>query len=86
MTKEKKKALNFDTDLTYPKLLKFLHESKSKGYKTFNIVTDDNESIYSQPFEELATCEGQVFFSEDKIEELAQRELGKRLRVIQQEK
>ncbi len=86
MTEEKKKALNFDTDLTYPKLLKFLHESKSKGYKTFNIVTDDNESIYSQPFEELATCEGQVFFSEDKIAEIVHKELDKRLGVLQQEK
>ncbi len=86
MTKEKKKALDFDTDIIYPKLLKFLYESKSNRYKTFNVVTDDNDSIYPLSFEELATCEGQVFFSEDKIEEIVQRKLGKRLGTIQQEK
>ena len=84
MNEEKKKDLDF-TDIVYLKLLKFLHESKSNGYKTFNVVTDDNDSIYPLSFEELATCEDQVF-SEDKIEELAQRELGKRLRVFHQEK
>jgi hypothetical protein len=59
MTKEKMEALDF-TDITYPKLLKFLNESKSNGYKTFNVVTDDNDSIYPLSFEELATCEGRL--------------------------
>lgn len=86
MNEEKKKDLDFDTDIVYLKLLKVLHESKTKGYETFNVVTDDGDSIYSPPFEELATCEGQVFFSEDKIAEIVHKELDKRLGVLQQEK
>jgi hypothetical protein len=80
MTKEKKKALDSDTDITYLKLLKFLHESKSKEYETFNVVTDDGDSIYApHHIEELDAVEkGQVFYSEDLVRKIIQ-ELEKRL-------
>jgi hypothetical protein len=76
MTKEKKKALDSDTDIVY----KFLHQSKSKGYEAFNVVTDDGDSIYApHHIEELdAVKKGQVFYSEDLVRQIIQ-ELEKRL-------
>jgi hypothetical protein len=76
---KKKKTLDFDIDISYLKL-KFLHKSKSKRYRAFNVVTDDGKFIYFSPFEELATDKGQVFISENKIEEIVNRIFDQRLR------
>ena len=58
--KEKKKV--FDTNNSFYKLLKFLSESRTKGYEICNVVDEDGDSIYSPPFEQLPR--GQIFYSE----------------------
>jgi hypothetical protein len=59
-----------------------------KEYETLNIVSETGDSVYSPTVQELPIKEenGQVFFSEDKVEGIIQRELEKRLGVLQQEK
>jgi hypothetical protein len=67
MIKEKKKM--FDTNNTFYKLLKFLSETKTKGYEICNIVDDDGDSIHAAAdIEELEKDEGQVFISTDTVE------------------
>ena len=76
MFKEKKKML--DTYSKLYKLLKFLSETKTKGYEICNIVDDDGDSIHAADTEQLAKDEGQVFISVDKLNEMIQKELDKR--------
>lgn len=58
-----------------------------KKYETFNVVSETGDSIYSSLSKELPVKEkGQVFISEDKIEEIVQEKLDKRLGAIKQEK
>lgn len=85
---EKNKILKFVKNIYRKLKLKFFQKTNTKAYETFNILADDGDSIHT-PFSEegLAIVEkGQVFVSEDKIEEIVQRELDKRLGVLQQEK
>ena len=52
----------------------------TKGYETFNVVSETGDSIYSLTLEELIIAErreGQVFVSEDNMREI-RREVDKR--------
>jgi hypothetical protein len=52
----------------------------NKQYETFNVVTDDGDSIYAANIELLTTIEGgKVFISEEKIEEIVNRIIDQRL-------
>jgi len=58
-----------------------------KGYETFNVVSETGDSIYSPLLKELPIEEkGQVFISEDKIEEIVQAKLDKMQGALKQEK
>lgn len=64
----KKKNNIFDTNITIYELLKFLSETKTKGYEIGNVVDNDGNSIYAADIEDLATDEGQIFISLNAIE------------------
>lgn len=66
MRKEKNNI--FDTNITIYELLKFLSETKTKGYEIGNVVDNDGNSIYAADIEDLATDEGQIFISLNAIE------------------
>ena len=55
--------------------------SNTKGYELFNVVADDGDSIYSPDFEEIdgLPLGGQMYISENKIRDIVNEELDKRL-------
>ena len=67
------------------KLLKFtrLHNVSDTKYEELNIRSENGESIYSPPIDELKG--GQVYVSEDKIRNIVNKVLDKRLGVFQED-
>jgi hypothetical protein len=55
---------------------------KIKDFGPFNVVAEDGDSIYSPPLEELKG--GQIYVSEDKISDIVNEDLDKRLGVFQE--
>ena len=73
MNKETNNA--FNNDNLYEKLLKYILKSKTKGYESFNVVSETGDSIYSPTIKE----EDHVFVSVDSVRKIIDEELGKRL-------
>lgn len=54
---------------------------RPKNYELFNVVSENGDSIYSLPFEELPTVEergGQVYISLSEIRKIVNEELDKK--------
>jgi hypothetical protein len=67
------------------KLLTFtrLHNVSGNKYEEINIGSENGESIYSPPIDELKG--GQVYVSEDKTRNIVNEVLDKRLGVFQED-
>ena len=52
--------------------------NNSIQYESINVVSDDGDSIYSPPLEELFQ-DGQIYVSKDKIRNIVNEELDRRL-------
>ena len=58
--------------------------SNSIQYESLNVVSDNGDSIYSPVLEELFQG-GQMYVSEDKIRDIVNEELDKRLGMLQED-
>jgi hypothetical protein len=58
-------------------MLSITNNNKKIKYEDWNIVSNDGDSIYALPIEQLEG--GQIYVSEDKIRDIVNEELDKRL-------
>jgi hypothetical protein len=71
----------------FQRLIDFAQVNNKKEFETLNVVSEIGDSIYSSTFEELPIEEkGQIFISEDKIDEIIQEKYDKRIGVLKQKK
>ena len=59
------------------------YDNKNKKYEVENHISDNQDSIYALPIDEVKG--GQVYVSEDKIRDIVKEELNKRLGVHQED-
>lgn len=52
------------------------HNNKNKKYEVFNHKSDNGDSIYALPIDQVKG--GQIYVSEDKIRDIVKEELEKR--------
>ena len=58
-------------------MLSITNNNKKIKYEDLNFVSNDTDSIYALPIEQLRG--GQIYVSEDKIRDIVKEELDKRL-------
>ena len=64
-------------------LLTFTENVNNNNFEPINIIFEDGDSIYSPPIDELKS--GQVYVSEDKVRDIVNEVLDKRLGVFQED-
>lgn len=58
--------------------------NNSIQYESINVVSKDGDSIYSPPLEELFQ-DGQIYVSKDKIRDIVNEEIDKKLGMLQED-
>ena len=86
--KNKKFDLSEGNDSNFPSLdellnITRLHNVSDTKYEEINIRSENGESIYSPPIDELK--DGQIYVLEDKIRDIVNEVLDKRLGVLQED-